>query len=43
MLVIEKVSHQFGPHQVLNNVSLESVGGEVTCLIGHVGLRQNAL
>ncbi len=43
MLVIEKVSHQFGPHQVLNNVSLESVGGEVTCLIGHSGCGKTTL
>ena len=43
MLVIEKVSHQFGPHQVLNNVSLQSVGGEVTCLIGHSGCGKTTL
>ena len=43
MLVIEKVSHQFGLHQVLNNVSLQSVGGEVTCLIGHSGCGKTTL
>jgi iron(III) transport system ATP-binding protein len=43
VLVIEKVSHQFGPHQVLNNVSLQSVGGEVTCLIGHSGCGKTTL
>ena len=43
MLVIEKVSHQFGPRQVLNNVSLENVGGEVTCLIGHSGCGKTTL
>ncbi len=43
MLVIEKVSHQFGLHQVLNNVSLKSVGGEVTCLIGHSGCGKTTL
>ena len=43
MLVIEKVSHRFGPHQVLNNVSLQSVEGEVTCLIGHSGCGKTTL
>ncbi len=43
MLVIEKVSHGFGPHQVLNNVSLQSVEGEVTCLIGHSGCGKTTL
>ena len=43
MLVIEKVSHQFGPNQVLNNVSLQSVGGEVTCLIGRSGCGKTTL
>tara|TARA_Y100000589_G_scaffold21741_1_gene18124 strand:- start:15473 stop:16537 length:1065 start_codon:yes stop_codon:yes gene_type:complete len=43
VLVIEKVSHQFGLHQVLNNVSLQSVGGEVTCLIGHSGCGKTTL
>ncbi len=43
MLVIEKVSHQFGPHQALTNVSLQSVGGEVTCLIGHSGCGKTTL
>ena len=43
MLVIEKVSHQFGPNQVLNNVSLQSVEGEVTCLIGHSGCGKTTL
>ena len=43
MLVIEKVSHRFGLHQVLNNVSLQSVEGEVTCLIGHSGCGKTTL
>ena len=43
MLVIEKVSHQFGPQRVLNDVSLQSVGGEVTCLIGHSGCGKTTL
>ncbi len=43
MLVIEKVSHHFGQQQVLNNVSLQSVGGEVTCLIGHSGCGKTTL
>ena len=43
MLVIEKVSHQFGSNQVLNNVSLQSVGGEVTCLIGRSGCGKTTL
>ena len=43
MLGIEKVSHQFGPNQVLNNVSLQSVGGEVTCLIGRSGCGKTTL
>jgi iron(III) transport system ATP-binding protein len=43
VLVIEKVSHQFGSNQVLNNVSLQSVGGEVTCLIGRSGCGKTTL
>ena len=43
MLVIDKVSHRFGKNAVLKDISFESDGGEVTCLIGHSGCGKTTL
>ncbi len=43
MLEIEEVSHLFGQHQVLKNISLKSAGGEVICLIGRSGCGKTTL